>query len=248
MKTRIRLTIEYDGTDYAGWQRQRNAIAVQQRIEEAIGALTGEAVAITGASRTDAGVHARGQVAHFDTESAILPGRWHLALNTLLPPDIRIRESREADQAFHARFHATAKEYVYTIHNAPTAPAIGRQYVWHVRKPLDAAAMRFAAGDIIGTHDFSACMAAGGESKTFVRTIYRSAIECDNSTIRFRIYGNGFLYNMVRILAGSLVYVGIGKLSPDCVQNALRAGDRLLLGPTAPPQGLTLMYVEYNPQ
>lgn len=241
------MTIEYDGTQYAGWQRQANAMTVQQRVEEAIGSLTGEPHGITGASRTDAGVHARGQVAHFDTGSAIPAGKWALALNTRLPLDIRVVDSRAAGPTFHARFHADAKRYTYTICNATHAPAIGRQYAWHYVYPLDAEAMRAAAKSIEGTHDFACCMASGGESKTTIRSVYSAEVDSvEDRLIRFAIEGDGFLYNMVRILAGTLCYIGQGKLPGDSISRALMSGDRLLLGPTAPPQGLCLEWVRYD--
>lgn len=243
---RIRLTVEYDGTGYAGWQRQANAMTVQERIEQALGKLTGEQIGITGASRTDSGVHARGQVAHFDTTASIPPEKYSFALNTHLPPDIRITHSMAVSADFHSRFHASGKEYTYRYCNTPHAPAIGRQYAWHVCLPMDATRMHEAAQAIVGTHDFTACMAAGGESKDFVRTMHRCAVEQTGSDIVFTIQGSGFLYNMVRILAGTLCYIGQGRLAADCIPRALSRGDRLLLGPTAPPQGLTLQWVSYD--
>lgn len=244
--SRIRLTIEYDGAAYAGWQRQKNAMTVQQRLEEAVESLTGAPHGVTGASRTDSGVHARGQVAHFDTASRIPPERWALALNTRLPDDIRILRSEAAAPGFHARFDAKRKRYTYAIHNAPHAPAIGRQYAWHYAYPLDADAMEKAARSIVGTRDFACCMAAGGQSKTTVRTVYSADVAREGERVVFSVEGDGFLYNMVRILAGTLCYVGQGKLGPDCIARALQTGDRLLLGPTAPPQGLCLEWVRYG--
>ena len=244
---RIKLILEYDGTAYAGWQRQVNAIAVQQRVEEAIASLTGTPHSVTGASRTDAGVHARGQTVHFDTQSPIPPERWLLAMNTRLPSDIRVVHSEQADSTFHARFHAERKCYTYSIVNAAHAPAIGRQYAWHFVPPLDVGRMQEAARTIEGTHDFACCMASGGESKTTVRTVFSAIVEQKEETIRFAIEGDGFLYNMVRILAGTLCYVGQGKLPTDSIARALQTGDRLLLGPTAPPQGLCLEWIQYSP-
>lgn len=243
--SRIRLIIQYDGSEYAGWQRQANHMTVQQRIEEALAKLTGKHTGITGASRTDAGVHARGQVAHFDTDASIPPQRYWLALNTHLPPDIRIVDSYAVDPDFHARFHARRKQYTYRIYNAPCAPAIGRQYMWHVIPPLDAEKMHLAAQQIVGAHDFTACMASGGESKDFVRTMDLASVTQEGNVLTFTIQGNGFLYNMVRILAGTLCYIGYDKLPPECITRALESGNRLDLGITAPPQGLTLEWVEY---
>ncbi len=243
---RVRLTIEYDGTAYAGWQRQSNAPSVQQTVEEAMLALTGAPHGIVGASRTDAGVHALGQVAHFDTVSTIPADRWCFALNTRLPEDIRIVSSISAKPNFHARYHATRKRYTYRLYSAAHAKAIGRQYAWHVPFALNEAAMRAAALSIEGTHDFLCCMASGGESKSTVRTVYCTALRREGNDWLFAIEGDGFLYNMVRILVGTLYYIGIGKLEPDSIEKALASGDRLLLGPTAPAHGLCLEWVRYE--
>lgn len=243
---RIKLTISYDGTRYAGWQRQENAPSVQQKLEEALFSLTGERAAIIGASRTDAGVHALGQAAHFDTDSRVPPEKFSFALNTKLPEDIRVMDSREASHAFHARYGAIGKTYRYQIENAPHATATERLYRAHVAKPLDVALMRRAAMDALGEHDFAAFAAAGSKAKTTVRDIREIALEKQDERIDLTVSGRSFLYNMVRILAGTLIYVGMGKLPPDAIARALETKNRLDLGVTAPAKGLTLVRVDYE--
>ena len=230
MSDRVQLTIEYDGTHYAGWQRQLNGPSIQQEVERALHRLTGERVSITGASRTDAGVHAVGQCAHVDLTGTIPPERLPFALNSLLPRDIRILKGERVGAAFHARFNARGKEYEYRIFNRRQPSALRRHFTAHVPLPLDDAAMARAAATLVGTHDFAAFQASGGTAKTTVRTIH----------------GNAFLYNMVRIIAGTLMYVGLHKLPEDAFTQAIETGDRLLLGPTAPPQGLCLNRVFYE--
>lgn len=246
MTRRIRLTVEYDGTAYAGWQRQLNAQSVQQRLEEAIRRLTGEEVNVTGASRTDAGVHALGQVAHFDTASRIPGDKFSFALNTVLPEDIRVSASRETRPDFHARFDAKGKLYRYLIHNHPHASAIGRNTHAHAIYPLDEALMHEEAQRAVGTHDFAAFAASGSIVKDTVRTIHEARVLRSGNEVEFLVRGDGFLYNMVRILAGTLIAVGSGKLEPGAISRALRSGNRLDLGVTAPARGLTLMRVYYD--
>lgn len=242
---RIKLTLEYDGTAYAGWQRQQNALAVQQVVEEALSRLTGEAVGVTGASRTDAGVHALGQVAHFDTLSPIPPEKFAFALNTMLPADVRVISSGPAAPDFHARFSARGKRYRYLMYDATHASALYRGLCAHSIYPLDVDRMDREAACMVGTHDFSAFAASGSTVKDTVRTITRCQVVRREPFVALTVEGNGFLYNMVRILAGTLMGVGSGKLAPGAVARALETGDRLALGPTAPPQGLTLMEVFY---
>ncbi len=243
---RILLTVSYDGTAYGGWQRQLNAMTVQQRLEEALQTLTGTRTPITGASRTDAGVHALGQCAHFDTKSRIPPDRYPYALNACLPPDIRVLAGREVPAAFHARFDAKGKQYVYRIHNAPHASALHWREAVHVPVPLNEGAMRIALPALLGTHDFAAFQASGGTAKTTVRTLDTVTLFREGSELTLTLRGNAFLYNMVRIIAGTVIAVGKGKLPADCFAKALATGDRLLLGPTAPPQGLELVQVFYD--
>ena len=242
---RVKLTISYDGTAYSGWQRQSNAPSVQACLEKALWGLTGEPIALTGASRTDAGVHALGQVAHFDTRAAIPEEKFCFAMNTRLPADIRVVDSSKAPPDFHARYGATGKTYRYQIHNSPHASALYRNQRAHIIPPLDIALMREACLDILGEHDFRAFAASGGVAKNTVRDITRADLSQDGPLIELTVAGRSFLYNMVRILAGSLIYIGMGKLPPDALGKALRTGNRLDLGITAPAAGLTLMEVRY---
>ncbi len=243
---RIHLIVEYDGTDYAGWQRQNNAMTVQEQLEIAVKRLTGESVCVSGASRTDAGVHALGQSAHFDTESRIPADKFSFALNTLLPPDIRVVKSEEVSADFHSRFSGHGKRYRYLIHAAPHAGALNRRTHAHVIYPLNVALMQQEARDLVGTHDFAAFAASGSVVKDTVRTIYRADVTQNGSEICLIVEGNGFLYNMVRIIAGTLIGVGSGKLEPGAFRRAIASGSRLDLGVTAPAHGLTLMEVFYD--
>ena len=245
-KRRFLLTVEFDGTDYAGWQRQENAVSVQQVLEETLLCLTGEDCRVTGSSRTDAGVHARGLVCHFDSGTRIPAEKLAFALNALLPPAIRIRESGIAPPGFHARYSACGKVYRYSICNARHAPAIGRQYCWHVPVPLSEERMREAAGMVVGTHDFAAFAASGSVAKDTRRTIFRCGVLRRGDEVRLTVLGDGFLYNMVRILAGTLAEIGMGKRDASAVAEAIRTGDRLLLGATAPARGLTLLAALYG--
>ncbi|MBQ9409833.1 MAG: tRNA pseudouridine(38-40) synthase TruA [Clostridia bacterium] len=242
---RIRLILEYDGAAYAGWQRQQNALSVQQVVEEKLSRLTGETVTVTGASRTDAGVHALGQNAHFDTESRIPADKFSFALNTLLPPDIRAVSSSEVSSAFHARFSAMGKEYRYLFYAAPHASALYRNLSAHVIYPLDVPLMRAEAEAMLGRHDFAPFAASGSVVKDTVRTVDAVRVFENPPFVELRVHGNGFLYNMVRILAGTLIAVGTHKLEGGAIARALQSGSRLDLGVTAPPQGLTLMRVDY---
>ena len=243
---RVLLTLSYDGTNYAGWQWQLNAMSVQQRVEEALARLTGEAIRVTGASRTDAGVHALGQRAHFDTQSNIPADKFPYALNACLPPDIRALDARDVPPGFHARFDARGKRYAYRIHNAPHASALYRHLAAHVPQKLDANAMRESLRALPGTHDFAAFQAAGGTAKTTVRTLWEATLSGDGPEFTLMVYGNAFLYNMVRIIAGTMIDVGMGRKPPDAFERALQTGDRLSLGVTAPAHGLELSRVYYD--
>ncbi|MFH1512443.1 MAG: tRNA pseudouridine(38-40) synthase TruA [Bacillota bacterium] len=242
---RVLLTISYDGTAYVGWQRQLNGVAVQQKVEEALYVLLSETTPVTGASRTDAGVHALGQCAHFDTSSTIPADRFPFALNTHLPPDIKVLEGREVDGFFHARFDAVGKTYTYRIHNSPHPSALYRNYMAHVPVKLSRKAMNAALKDLFGTHDFAAFQAAGGTAKTTVRTLTHIDLDFEDERLTLIVQGNSFLYNMVRIIAGTLIEIGKGKLDGNCFRKALETGDRLCLGPTAPACGLELTRVFY---
>lgn len=243
---RVRLTIEYDGTNYGGWQRQHNAVTVQEKLEEAIFASTGERVTCTASGRTDAGVHAMGQVVSFETNTAIPAEKLSFVLNTHLPEDIRVMDSAAAPGDFSARFGAKGKTYRYSIfcgrHSSPLRART--HYCIHVQPDIEK--MRETARFIVGTHDFRAFCASGSAAKTTVRTVYAVEIFSEGPCIYIEVTGNGFLYNMVRIIAGTLIAVGIGKLTPEEVRRAIEARDRTLAGVTAPPQGLCLLRVYYD--
>lgn len=243
---RVLLTISYDGTAYAGWQRQQNAMSVQQRVEEALLKLTGERIVVFAASRTDAGVHALGQRVHFDTKSRIPASRFPYALNTCLPWDIRVLAGVEVGECFHARFDARGKQYAYRIHNERHASALYRNLTAHEPVKLNVEAMRNALPQLIGTHNFAAFQASGGTAKSTVRTIHAIELAQAGNDLTLTIRGNAFLYNMVRIIAGTLIEIGKGKLPADCFTRALETGDRLVLGTTAPACGLELTTVFYD--
>jgi len=243
---RFFLIVEYDGTDYCGWQRQQNGPSVQQALEEALSRLTGEAICVTGSSRTDAGVHAMGLCAHFDSATRIPPEKIAFALNTMLPSDIRVRESGAALEGFHARYGACGKVYRYRFFNSRHDCAIGRQYAAHVPLPLNVELMNREAQALIGTHDFEAFAASGSVVKSTVRTIYRAQVTRSGDEVTLLVLGDGFLYNMVRIIAGTLMEIGTGKREPGAIAKAIETKDRLALGQTAPAKGLTLMRVLYG--
>lgn len=243
---RVKLIIEYEGTNYAGWQRQKNAVAVQQVIEEAIHKSLGEETAIVGAGRTDAGVHAFGQVAHFDTETNIPADKLSYVLNMVLPPDIRIRESAHVEDDFNARRDATGKHYRYIIYNDAHAPAINRQTRAHVRYDLDDGLMKAAARYFVGTHDFESFHAANTDIVGTVRTLHAVEVTRIAQEIYIDVLGNGFLYNMVRIMVGTLIDVGKGKTAPADIPAIIEGRRRDLAGATAPAKGLTLMEVMYE--
>lgn len=242
---RVVLVIEYDGTNYCGWQVQKNGVSIQQRVEEAVERAVGVKTAVHSAGRTDAGVHAYGQVAHFDAETDIPADKFFYVLNTLLPDDIRIKKSYEAEGDFHARFSAKGKHYRYVIRNAREKGAIDRLYSMFEPVPLDLGRMKEAAKYIEGTHDFAAFCAAGTDIKGTVRTVYSVEVERKSDYIYIDVKGSGFLYNMVRIIAGTLMGAGKGKLTPEAVRGALEAKDRTMAGATAQAQGLFLVEVYY---
>ena len=243
---RILLTIEYDGTGYAGWQRQINGLAVQQVLEEALARATHERIVVTGASRTDAGVHALGQAVHFDTDSSIPPEKYPFVLNTMLPRDVRVLTGREVPAEFHARFMTCGKRYTYRMINTRHGSAIRRNTPAHVPLSLELAPMQRAAATLLGTHDFAAFQASGGTAKTTVRTIRMTEVTRLGDEVILTIEGDAFLYNMVRIIAGTLGEIGTGKREPGAFARAIATGDRLALGQTAPAKGLTLMSVLYE--
>lgn len=239
------LTLCYDGTEYHGFQRQENGITIQEVIETAIKKVTGEKVSITGCSRTDAGVHATEYVCNFRTESSVPADKFCFAINSFLPEDVSCTASSEVDMDFHARYSAKAKTYTYTIYNAPHRNPVLCRFAWHYPVKIDIDKMKIAAKAIVGTHDFTAFMASGGQQKTTVKTVNFLDITTHENKIDITINADGFLYNMVRIIAGTLVYAGVGKIDPNDVPAIIESGDRTLAGITAPPQGLCLKKLFY---
>ena len=242
---RILLTISYDGTNYSGWQKQKNAVTVQGEFDKACSTLFKTDIESIGASRTDAGVHALGQRAVIDVDTSIPAEKIPLALNPLLPDDIVVTHAEEVDADFNPRFKALKKTYEYSIYNAPFRNPIYRNYSEYVRCELDLDSMRTACEAFVGEHDFRAFCASGNSSKTTVRTIYSLDIEKDGDFIKIRVTGNGFLYNMVRIIAGTLIYVGEGRIAPDNLPEIIASGDRRKAGKTAGPSGLVLVKIMY---
>lgn len=241
----IRLTVRYDGTAYHGWQIQKNAPTVQQTLEEAILSVTGETVRLVGCGRTDSGVHALAYVCNFKTKSALPCERLPHALNSRLPRDIVCIGAAEAEEAFHSKSSAIKKTYCYKISTDPFPDVFLNNRAWQYRYPLDFDAMRRAATHFVGTHDFVGFASSGMTVKTTVRTIYALELEKSGSLITVSVTGNGFLYNMVRIIVGTLVFVGAGKISPDDIPEIIRSGDRARAGITAPAEGLYLAEVFY---
>ncbi len=240
----VKLTIEYDGTNYHGWQRQADAPTVQQALEEAIARVAGHAVTLYGSGRTDAGVHALGQVANFRTSSAIPADRLPHAINANVAEDIAVLRAEDVATDFHARYSAKRKTYRYRVVCRPVRPAVGAAFVhWH-RFPLDVAAMRQGASLFVGEHDFAA-FESHSEGEGSVRTIFRSEWLQDGERLDYYVAANGFLYSMVRAMVGTLLETGSGKRPPEDVTRLLASRDRALAGKTAPAKGLCLMSVEY---
>ena len=243
---RVKLTIAYDGTAYCGWQIQPNGITVQEEINRALSELFSAEIHCIGASRTDAGVHALGNVAAFDVETKMPAEKIAYALNARLPRDIVIQKSEEAAADFHPRFDAKRKTYEYHILNRNFSNPLLRQQTYFFHRKLNVDAMQKAAGFLVGEHDFTSFSSIHAQTNSFVRTIYTVSVQKDEQdVITVHIEGNGFLYNMVRIIVGTLVQVGCGKLRPEQVKDILEAKNRSLAGPTAPPEGLVLVGIEY---
>lgn len=242
---RIMLTVAYDGTAYNGWQVQPNGITIEGELNRALKELLGEDISVIGASRTDAGVHALCNMAVFDTESRILPEKIAPALNARLPEDIRVQRSVEVAPDFHPRRCNTKKTYEYRIYMGKYENPIGRQYAHFVYVPLDVEKMEKAAGYLVGEHDFKSFCVAKAQVLTTVRTLYGIEVKKEGNYLTIRVSGNGFLFNMVRIIAGTLLEVGKGKLAPEQVKEILEAKDRQEAGPTAPARGLTLVSFEF---
>ncbi len=241
----IKLVIEYDGTGYCGWQIQPNGRTVQGEVEAAILRVTGEAVRVAGAGRTDSGVHALGQVASLITSSRLPAPRLHAALNAVLPRDIAVLAAEDAAPSFHARFSATGRRYRYTILNRPVRPAFARWTALHVPRPLDEAAMREGARRLVGTHDFSSFACNPGEEEDPIVTVREASVERRGEIGVIELEAVSFLYKMVRTIAGTLVAVGKGTIPPAEISAILAARDRKAAFPTAPAWGLALVGVSY---
>lgn len=242
---RVKLTVAYDGTNYCGWQVQPNGITVQEVLNQCLSEFTGENIETIGASRTDAGVHALGNVAVFDTEMRMPGDKFSFALNQRLPEDIRIQKSEEVDADFHPRYVKSQKTYEYRILNCRFPIPTERFYSQFTYIPLDVDKMKEAASYLIGEHDFKSFCGTGAQVKTTVRTVKEIQIEKSGDRITIRITGEGFLYNMVRIIAGTLMDIGGGLYPPEKMKEILEAKDRKKAGPTAPARGLTLMKIQY---
>lgn len=242
----IRLKLKYDGTAYHGWQIQKNAVTVQETVRDALSKITGSDITLVGCGRTDAGVHALGYTCNFHTQSTVPPDRLPYALNSLLPQDIVCVEASEAEEEFHAKNSAKKKRYIYKIFCGEFPDAFLCRYAWHVKYPLDLTAMQEAAKAFVGEHDFIGFASSGFTVKTTVRTIYSLDVTREGDIITIDVTGNGFLYNMVRIIAGTLVFAGGGKIDPSDMSDIIASRDRTRAGITAPPQGLFLKEVYYD--
>lgn len=244
----LKLTLQYDGTSYVGWQRQAAGVSIQGLLEDALAPIAGAPVTVHGAGRTDAGVHALGQVASVKLSSTLDEPTLVRALNAVLPPDVRVLAADEVEPDFHARFSARAKTYEYRIVNAPFVSAFLHRYVWHVAQPLDLEAMRTACGPLVGRHDFAGFQGAGSEVATTERTIldleWADGGGFDLPLV-LRVTGDGFLRHMVRNVVGTLVEVGTGRWDPWRLLAILESRDRTQAGPTAPARGLFLTQVTY---
>lgn len=242
---KIRVTLEYDGTNYAGWQWQPDEPTLQGALEEAIRKTSGEEIRVTASGRTDAGVHAYGQVVSFKTESGIDARGWQGALNHFLPDDIRVLDASEAPPDFSARHSARGKRYEYIVFNRHVPSPLMKNRAWHVGTALDVGTMMAAAGHLLGEHDFSSFQAAGCSANHAIRELRTLDISAEGELIRFSLEASAFLRHMVRNMVGTLVEVGRGRFAPDDVKRILEARDRTRSGPTAPPQGLYLVKVIY---
>ena len=242
----IKLTIEYDGKDFNGWQKQPNKLNIQGTIEQAIKSITGEDVELNASGRTDAGVHALGQVANFKTNSQIPIEKFAIAINSKLKRSIVIKKAEEVDERFHSRLSCKRKTYRYIINNSEEGSAIYRNLETHIPQKLDVDKMKEAVKYFEGEHDFKAFKASGTSSKNSVRTIFETNIYQKENRIYIELTGNGFLYNMVRIIAGTLVEVGIGKIEPKDIPEIIKEGKREKAGKTLPPNGLYLVKVMYE--
>lgn len=246
-KRRIRLTVAYDGTNYCGWQIQNNGITIESELNRCLTELFKEPIQVIGASRTDSGVHALGNIAVFDTQARMPAEKVAYALNQRLPEDIRIQQSEEVAPDWHPRHCESRKTYEYRIYRGQFAMPTKRLYSLFVYQPLNIEKMREAAAFLVGEHDFKSFCQTGAQVETTVRTIHRMEVVEEGRDVVIRVCGNGFLYNMVRIIAGTLLDVGMGRRSVESVKECLRDLDRKSAGPTAPAHGLTLVQYEFLP-
>jgi len=242
----IRLVIEYDGKDFNGWQKQNDKLNIQGEIERAIEIITGEKVELIASGRTDAGVHALNQIANFKIDKDINIEKLPYALNSQLKKSVRIKTAELVDNEFHSRYHAKKKTYRYVINNSSQGSSIYRNLEYNFPLHLDEKLMQEAIEYFIGEHDFKAFKASGGSTKSSVRTIYNASVRREGERIYIELTGNGFLYNMVRIIAGTLLDVGLGKIKPEEVKEIIESKDRSRAGKTLPPNGLFLVNVDYN--
>ena len=243
---RFKLVVAYDGSNYCGWQVQNNGKTIEGELNRCLSELLKEEIVVIGASRTDSGVHARGNVAVFDSETRIPGEKISYALNQRLPDDIVIQSSCEVDKDFHPRYCNTIKTYEYKILNRKFPDPMYRLYADFIHYPLNIEAMQEAANYIVGEHDFKSFCSAGAQVKSTIRTVYSLDVTKDQDDIvRIRITGNGFLYNMVRIIVGTLTRVGLGNGKPEEVEDIMKACDRSKAGPTAPARGLSLIEIQY---
>lgn len=243
---RVRLTVAYDGTNYHGWQVQNNGITIESELNRCLSELLGEQIAVIGASRTDAGVHALGNIAVFDTNARMPAEKISYALNQRLPEDIRIQRSEEVAADWHPRRCKSRKTYEYRIYRGEFPMPVKRLYSYFTYRPLDVTAMREAADVLVGEHDFKSFCQTGAQAESTVRTVYELKVEEQGPELVIRVCGSGFLYNMVRIIAGTLMEVGEGKRAPQQMRDILERKDRSAAGPTAPAHGLTLIKYEFD--
>lgn len=242
---RVKLIVAYDGTNYSGWQIQPNGITIEEMLNRHLSELLQEPIKVIGASRTDAGVHALGNVAVFDTDARMPAEKISYAMNTRLPADIRIQNSCEVAPDFHPRFCNTRKTYEYRILNRKFPDPTRRLYSLFYYYPLDVEKMQRAASYLVGEHDFKSLCTHKADVDNTIRTIYEADVRKETDEVLIRLKGNGFLYNMVRIITGTLLRVGSGYYEPEYMKELLEAKDRQAAGETAPPQGLTLIEIEY---
>lgn len=242
---RVRLIVAYDGTNYHGWQIQDNGITIESELNRCLSALLGEEIQVIGASRTDSGVHALGNVAVFDTESRMPAEKISYALNQRLPEDIRIQKSEEVSADWHPRYCDSRKTYEYRIYRGEFPMPVKRLYSYFTYRPLDVDKMREAAAYLVGEHDFKSFCQTGAQVESTVRTIHSLEVEEQGADLIIRVCGSGFLYNMVRIIAGTLLEAGQGKRTPQSMADVLAAKKRSAAGPTAPACGLTLIKYEF---